>query len=93
MSIPPLAPMASRPENAADPAQAARDFEAAFLSQAVDQMLQTAGEDIMGGGQAGEAWRSFLSNAVADAIADQSRTGIAQSVAAAIGAYRRGAGA
>ncbi|MHA6345248.1 rod-binding protein [Roseivivax sp. CAU 1761] len=91
--LPPLTPgdaLAARPATPDPAAKAARDFEASFLSQAVDEMLKSTGEGFFGGGQADETWRSFLSNAVADALADTGSTGIAQSVEDAIRAYGQG---
>ncbi|MCA0922625.1 rod-binding protein [Pseudooceanicola nanhaiensis] len=73
-----------------DAESAAREFEAMFLSQAVDEMLKSVDSGAFSGGQAAEMWRSFMAQAVADQIAGQSRTGIAQSIQASISAYSTG---
>ncbi|WP_102223658.1 rod-binding protein [Acidimangrovimonas sediminis] len=73
---------------------AARDFESVFLTQMVEQMMKTVKLGNMDGGHAQEIWRSFLSKAIADQIADTGTTGIAQSVNGAMQAYdaaRKGA--
>lgn len=83
------AEMHARPGAAApDAAQsAAREFEAVFLTQAVEDMMRSVDVGGFGGGHAEETWRSFLARAVADEIAAQGRTGLAQGVQSAIAAY------
>jgi Rod binding domain-containing protein len=76
---------------APDAAQsAAREFEAAFLTQAVEEMMRSVKTGDFGGGHGEEIWRSFLARAFADQIAAQDMTGLAGSVEAAITAYRHG---
>ena len=72
-----------------DPAtmETAKQFEEMFLAQTVDEMLKSVDIGAFGGGHAEETWRSFLARAFAEQIADQDSTGIATSVARAIGAY------
>lgn len=84
------AQVTARPGAAApDAAQtAAREFEAMFLTQAVEQMLESVDIGDFGGGHAEETWRSFLARAYAEQIAGQGNTGIAQSVEQTIAAYR-----
>ncbi len=65
----------------------ARKFEAMFLSNVVDEMMKTVKVGEFGGGEAETKWRSFLSNAIADEIAGQGKTGISQSIEAAINSY------
>ncbi|WP_206615102.1 hypothetical protein [Mesobaculum littorinae] len=81
----------ARPATAARPAAGAdavaRDFESVFLTQAVEEMMKSVDLGEFAGGQAAETWRSFLARAVADEIAGQGRTGIAQSVQSKIAAY------
>jgi len=67
---------------------AAKEFEAVFLSQVMDEMLKTVNMGSLGGGFAEDTWRSFLAQAYAEQLADQGTTGIAQSVEQSIGAYR-----
>jgi flagellar protein FlgJ len=83
------AQMIARPGAAApDAAQsAAREFEALFLTQAVEEMMRSVDVGSFGGGHAEETWRSFLAQAVADEIAAQGRTGLAQSVQSVIASY------
>ncbi|GHF36286.1 rod-binding protein [Seohaeicola zhoushanensis] len=76
-------------EKAASPEakKAAREFEAVFLTQTVDEMLKSVDIGSFGGGEAEETWRSFLARAYADQIAEQNSTGIARSVLQTIAAY------
>ena len=72
-----------------DPAQtAARDSEAGFLTQVMEEMLKTVNMGTMDGGFAEDTWRSFLARAYADELASRGSTGIAESVERSIGAYR-----
>ena len=74
---------------APDAAQsAAREFEAVFLTQTVEEMFKSVDIGSFGGGSAEETWRSFLARAYADQIAGQGVTGIAQSVEAMIASYQ-----
>ena len=86
------APRAAPARPAATPAaEKAREFEAVFLTQMVDQMMGTVKIGGIGsGGHAEEMWRGVLAQAVADEIAGQGRTGLAQGVETAISAYRKG---
>ena len=45
---------------------AAKEFEAVFLSQVMDEMLKTVNLGELGGGFAEETWRSFLAQAYAE---------------------------
>ncbi|MGR3322015.1 MAG: rod-binding protein [Pseudooceanicola sp.] len=69
------------------PASAAREFEAMFLTEMVDEMLQQAKITDFGGGAGEDQWRFFLAEAFAGQIAEQGGTGIAQSIERALGAY------
>ena len=71
-------------------AEKAQEFEAMFLSQAVDEMLKSVDMGAFAGGETAEMWRSFMAQAVADQIAQQGRTGIAQSIQTSISAYQTG---
>jgi Rod binding domain-containing protein len=68
--------------------ESARKFEAMFLSQVVEEMIKTVDVGDYGGGEAEEKWRSFLASAVADQIALQGGTGIAQTIETAIDSYK-----
>lgn len=76
-------------EKNASPAaeKAAREFEAVFLTQAVEEMLKSVKLGNLSGGHAEETWRSFLARAYADELANRGTTGIAQSVETTIAAY------
>lgn len=81
--------MGARPGTAEpDAAQtAAREFEAMFLSQMVDEMLSQVDIGDFGGGQAEEHWRSFLAEAFGREIAEQGGAGISSSLRGALEAY------
>ncbi len=70
----------------------AREFEALFLTQAVDEMMKTVDLGSFGGGNAEETWRSFLARAIADEIAGKSSIGLANSVETSIAAYNKATG-
>lgn len=72
-------------------AEKAQEFEAMFLGQMVDEMLSTVNIGSFGGGHAEETWRSFLSNAIGESIAEQNSTGIARSIETAMQRYQTGA--
>ena len=67
----------------------ARSFEAVFLSQFVNQMMETVDAEAMGGGKQSEMWRSFLADAVAESIADQGGMGVAMNLERMLAAYRK----
>ena len=67
---------------------AAREFEAVFLTETVEDMLNSVDIGDFGGGHAEETWRSFLARAYADQLVEQGTTGIAASVENSISAYR-----
>ena len=69
-------------------ARVAQEFEAVFLTQAVDEMLKTVKIGSLGGGLADETWRSFLAKSIADEISQTGITSISGGVTKAIGAYR-----
>nr|WP_246253379.1 rod-binding protein [Sulfitobacter maritimus] len=54
-------------------------------------MLSTVDVGSFGGGHAEETWRSFLSNAIGESIAEQNSTGIARSIETAMARYQSGA--
>lgn len=73
---------------APDAAQtAAREFEAMFLGQMVNEMLSQVDIGDFGGGQAEEHWRSFMAEAFGRQIAEQGGAGIAASLRGALEAY------
>ena len=68
--------------------QVAREFEATFLTQVMQEMLKTVDTGGLDGGFAEEQWRSFLARAYADEMAERGTTGIAQSFERSLAAYR-----
>ena len=79
------------PQADAVTAEKAQEFEAMFLGQMVDEMLSTVDIGSFGGGHAEETWRSFLSNAIGESIAEQNSTGIARTIETAMQRYQTGA--
>ena len=71
---------------AADPAgEAAKQFEAVFLTQLVDTMFSGLKTDgYFGGGHAEKMWRGFLVEHIAEAFAERGGVGIADSIKAQI---------
>lgn len=82
----------ARPGKAAPdaPATAAREFEAMFLTQMVDEMMKNVDIGQFAGGQGAEQWRFFLAQAFGEEIAAQGGAGIAQNVESALRAYAAG---
>jgi len=72
------------------PQSAAREFEAMFLTQMVDEMLKQSDMGDFGGGPGAEQWRYFLAEAFGQEIASQGGAGIAQSIEQALRAYGAG---
>jgi len=68
-------------------ADTARDFEAVFLTQFVDQMMKTTGDTAFGGEQQADMWRSFMSEAVAKHLVEQGGLGLTGHVEQMINAY------
>lgn len=67
--------------------QTAKDFEAVFLSQFVDQMMKTAGSTAFGGEKQAEMWRSFMSEAVAGHLVEQGGLGLSGQIKQMLSAY------
>jgi Rod binding domain-containing protein len=68
-----------------DPAQAAQEFEAFFISQVLETLQ--AGDSLQsafGGGPGEQAWKSFLNESYADAIARAGGIGLADRLKAEI---------
>lgn len=58
------------------------EFEAMFISQMVSHMFKGVGDDpLMGGGQAGQLYRSMLQDEYGKTVAHSGRIGIADAVA------------
>jgi Rod binding domain-containing protein len=75
----------SRALRQGDPAAAAQEFEAFFLSQVIDTLQ--SGETLQsafGGGPGEQAWRSFLNDAYAEAITRAGGIGLADRLKAEI---------
>ncbi|MGC1504530.1 MAG: rod-binding protein [Sulfitobacter sp.] len=67
--------------------ETAKDFEAVFLTQFVDEMMKTTGDTAFGGKEQAEMWRSFMSEAVARHLVEQGGLGLAGSVEQMMNAY------
>lgn len=76
-------------EPGAEDQKLARDFETVFLSQFVDQMMKTVDYGPAAGGQGAEMWRSFLSEAMAEQLAERGGLGLGDSIGRMLAAYRR----
>ncbi|OWU83224.1 hypothetical protein ATO6_20360 [Oceanicola sp. 22II-s10i] len=72
---------------APDATAAAREFEAMFMTQMVDEMLKQVDMGSMGAGQAEQHFRYFLSEAIAEQMVEQGGTGLSRSLNAAMSAY------
>jgi len=73
--------------------QTAKDFEAVFLTQFVDEMMKTTGATAFGGEKQAEMWRSFMSEAVAKELVEQGGLGLSANVSQMINAYATGTSA
>lgn len=71
-----------------DEVEAAKEFEAVFLSQFVDEMLKTV--DMGTGENDGQMWRSFMSEALSKSLVDQGGLGMAANVQQMMAAYKKG---
>ena len=90
--ISPLTPPAdthAAARTGAEERELAREFEAVFLSQFVDQMMKTVDYGPASGGQGAEMWRSFLSQAMAERLADRGGLGLGANIEQMLNAYRR----
>lgn len=68
--------------------ESAKEFEAVFLSQFVDEMLKAV--DMGTGKNDGQMWRSFMSEALAKNLVDQGGLGLATNVQQMMAAYKKG---
>jgi Rod binding domain-containing protein len=97
MTTPPISPLASGVVDAASAsaqgagkeAELAKEFEAVFISQFVDEMMKTVDYGPAAGGQGAEMWRSFLSQALADKLSERGGLGLSGNITQMLGAYRR----
>ena len=67
--------------------ETAKDFEAVFLTQFVDEMMKTAGSSTFGSEHQAEMWRSFMSEAVAKHLVEQGGVGLSTGISQMIDAY------
>ena len=67
----------------------AREFETVFLSQFVDEMMSTIDYGPASGGQGAEMWRSFMSQALAEQLAERGGLGFGANIEQMLNAYRR----
>ncbi|GAA6199877.1 rod-binding protein [Aquicoccus sp. SU-CL01552] len=96
MSTPPIMPgpaaTANTEVSAADKARnerLGREFETVFLSQFVDEMMSTIDYGPASGGQGAEMWRSFMSQALAEKLAERGGLGLGANIEQMLDAYRR----
>jgi len=68
--------------------ESAKEFEAVFLSQFVDEMLKDV--DMGTGQNDGQMWRSFMSEALAQNMVDQGGLGVAANIQQMMAAYKKG---
>jgi len=66
----------------------AREFEAVFLSQFVDEMMSTINHGPVSGGQGAEIWRSFMSQALAEKLSERGGLGLGANIEQMLNAYR-----
>lgn len=71
-------------------AETAKEFEAVFLSQFVDQMMKATSAAAFGGEKQAEMWRSFMSEAIAKQLVEQGGLGLSGSVENMLNAYAEG---
>lgn len=69
-----------------DEVQAAKDFEAVFLQQFVDEMLKTV--DMGTGDNDGQMWRTFMSEALSKSLVEQGGLGMTANVQQMMAAYK-----
>ena len=69
--------------------EVSREFEAVFLGHFVDEMMKTVDDGAFGGDKQAEMWRSFLSNAVAEQLAEQGTLGVSASIKHVLSAYNQ----
>lgn len=69
--------------------ESAKEFEAVFLSQFVDEMMKTVDVGVSTGGKDGEMWRSFMSDALSQGLVDRGGLGLAANIGQVISAYKR----
>ncbi len=98
MSTTPIPPVPAATANANTEASAAdkarnerlgREFETVFLSQFVDEMMSTVDYGPASGGQGAEMWRSFMSQALAEQLAERGGLGFGANIEQMLNAYRR----
>ena len=63
------------------------DFETLFLGRFVDEMMKTVGPAVFGGEQQADMWRSFLSDAVAQQLAETNSLSLGGTISRAVAAY------
>ena len=84
----PTSPAPASPQEAKTK-QTAKEFEAVFLTQFVDEMMKTSGESAFGTPEQAEMWRSFMSEAVAKHLVEQGGMGLSGPVEKMLSAYTK----
>ncbi|GAA6209900.1 hypothetical protein NBRC116601_31930 [Cognatishimia sp. WU-CL00825] len=69
--------------------QSAKDFEAVFLSQFVDEMMKTVDMGSASGGKDSQMWRSFMSEALSQSLVERGGLGLAGNIEQMMAAYKK----
>lgn len=95
-NIPPVSlPLSAAGADGAKPkteVEAAKSFEAVFLSQMVDEMMKTVDFGSTMGEHSAEMWRSILSQSLADSLMENGGLGIADNIQNKLNAYKTQSG-
>lgn len=92
-SIPPLTPqtaqgLEARTNTVSPELESARAFEEVFLGQMIDEMMKTVDIGETMGAHAADMWRSVLSQAIAENLAENGGLGIAGNIYEKMNAYK-----
>ncbi len=69
--------------------QSAKDFEAVFLSQFVDELMKTVDMAGTAGGKDSQMWRSFMSEALSKSLVERGGLGLAGNIEQMMAAYKK----
>lgn len=67
----------------------AKSFETVFISQFVDEMMKTVGDEAMGGGEQASTWRTVMADALAENLVDSGGLGFSASIQQMLAAYQK----
>ncbi|MDC0739468.1 hypothetical protein N6L24_14360 [Cognatishimia sp. SS12] len=80
---------AKKPQLSEKELQSAKEFEAVFLSQFVDEMMKTVDMGAATGGKDAHMWRSFMSEALSESLVEQGGLGLAANIQQMMTAYKK----